>query len=576
MKRQAEEERTPGCSEVTTYYDQTRRDYKHFWHTGKHLSMHFGYSDSGTYRHDQAVVRMTRELATRAGIARGELVADLGCGLGGSSLWLAENIGCRVVGIDMNPRSLALATNGAERRGLRHLVSFRQADFPRLPFDSGSIDVAWFLESFCQAPDKYDTLREVHRVLRPAGRLVIADWLRMGDGEELDAWLRGWAIPGLPTAQEFHSWMSRLGFTKINIEDITARVMDSMRMLHRRAAILYPVGKVLEKLRLRTPVETGNIVAAINIYRSLVNRQSLYHITTGRKESEVQRGEAPLAELTTGPRVMSPSKKLAGEPGFEPGLRDPESRVLPLDDSPAVPPNAAGIGQKIRLWHPKVPNPMPLVRPPRLPPKAMRTFTSEEIFALFSLRLSPQDRALLTLLVDIGPRAQECANLTRGDVVPGYVTLRGKTGERVVPISGTTYRLLDALRPKGADSRQHVFMGKRGPLTYEGIYKVVRRMCRDAGIIGARASPHTFRHTFGTNYAASPACDPKVLQDIMGHRDFKTTLRYIQNNPRRMARNHRRCSPLREVTAAAQGALLREDVVTQAEAIVASRRGTNG
>ncbi len=273
-------------SKVTRYYDETLRDFKLIWHTGKHLSMHFGYSDEGgPYRHDQAVERMIRELATWAGIARGDLVADLGCGLGGSSLWLAENIRCRVTGIDMNPRSIALAANEAERRGLRHLLTFGEADFRRLPLDSGSIDVAWFLESFCHAPDKYDVLREVHRILKPAGRLVIADGLRIYDGgDELDAWLRGWSIPGLPTAQEIHSWMVSLGFTDINTEDITAQVKSSIRMLHRRATMLYPVGKVLEKLRLRTPVETGNIVAAINIYRSLVKGQWLYHITTARKE----------------------------------------------------------------------------------------------------------------------------------------------------------------------------------------------------------------------------------------------------------------------------------------------------
>ena len=66
-------------SEVTTYYDGTLRDYKLVWHTGKHLSMHFGYSDEGAYRHDQAVARMIRVMATRTGMARGDLVADLGC-----------------------------------------------------------------------------------------------------------------------------------------------------------------------------------------------------------------------------------------------------------------------------------------------------------------------------------------------------------------------------------------------------------------------------------------------------------------------------------------------------------------
>lgn len=230
--------------------------------------------------------------------------------------------------------------------------------------------------------------------------------------------------------------------------------------------------------------------------------------------------------------------------------------------------------KQVHLWHPEIPDPMPMVRPPPLnKSKAMRTFPAEQLYRLFSLPLCPRDRALLTLCLDVGPRAGECVNLTSQDVVPGYVVLRGKTGSRVVPISDTTYRLLDALRPKvPPDDSRHLFLGERGPLTYSGIYKVIRRLCKQAGITGRRSSPHTFRHTFATEYAAAEGCDPKVLQDILGHKDFKSTLRYIQNNPARMARNHARCTPLKVLAAAAQGSLFSEDLVSEAEEIVARVR----
>lgn len=218
---------------------------------------------------------------------------------------------------------------------------------------------------------------------------------------------------------------------------------------------------------------------------------------------------------------------------------------------------------------------MSLVRPPKLEKKAMRTFADAELFRLFSLPLSPRDRALVTLLLDIGPRANECANLLWQDVIPGYVVLRGKTGERTVPISEITHRCLQVLR-NGASGNQKVFQGKRGPLAYMGIYKLVRHLCHQAGINGRRCSPHSFRHTFGTNYAAAEGCDPKVLQDILGHKDFKTTLRYIQNNPRRMTQNHQRCTPLKLVAAAAQGSFFDKDqAVKEAEAILAQKEANH-
>ncbi|MBA7594291.1 Tyrosine recombinase XerC [subsurface metagenome] len=253
--------------------------------------------------------------------------------------------------------------------------------------------------------------------------------------------------------------------------------------------------------------------------------------------------------------------------------------IKPNSDSPGVEPETVharfrtirALYNQLELWHPKITNPMKLVRPPELKKKFMRIFADSELYALFSLPLSPRDRALSTLLLDVGPRAEECANLIWEFVIPGFVVLKGKTGSRTVPISETTHRRLLALK-NGAGIEQHVFLGERGPLSYQGIYKLVRHLCHQAGMDGKRCSPHTWRHSFATNYAAADGCDPSVLQDILGHKDFKTTLRYIQNNPIRMARNHQRCTPLKVLDRAAQGVLFEtSQAVEQAEAILAEK-----
>lgn len=119
--------------------------------------------------------------------------------------------------------------------------------------------------------------------------------------------------------------------------------------------------------------------------------------------------------------------------------------------------------RQIKLWHPDIEDPTRLMRSPRVRPRSMRTFSDEELWRLFSLDLTARERALLTLMLDVGPRAAECASVTWDRVMRGFVLLDGKTGERTVPISEVTYRRLQAIR----NGSKHVFVGKRGPLTYE-------------------------------------------------------------------------------------------------------------
>ncbi|MDP3062122.1 MAG: site-specific integrase [Chloroflexota bacterium] len=243
------------------------------------------------------------------------------------------------------------------------------------------------------------------------------------------------------------------------------------------------------------------------------------------------------------------------------------------------------IYRQMAQWHPDMANPMPLVRAPRVRAKAMRTFSPAELWAIFQQPLPPRDRGLLTLFLDNGVRVGEAASLTFGNIRPGYAVVTGKGGhEREVPISPATERLLLSLMPadnhRDGWERQPVFVGRVGrgrPLTTQGLYKIVRRWCRRAKLTGRRLSPHTFRHTFGTTYAENEKCNPKELQKIMGHQDFKTTLRYIQGTRRSMMANHQACSPLRAFEAMAQGQLFGEPrVLHEAEEIVRSLGGEHG
>src|SRR6185295_14669229 len=118
------------------------------------------------------------------------------------------------------------------------------------------------------------------------------------------------------------------------------------------------------------------------------------------------------------------------------------------------------------------------------------------------------------------------------DLEIGVLRARGKgSKERIVPIGReavlATRIYLDRGRPAlvGLRDDAHLIVNRRGGgLTRQGLYKIVQRYARDAGLEG-RMSPHTLRHTFATHLLAG-GCDLRSLQEMLGHADVATTQIY--------------------------------------------------
>ena len=272
--------------EVIEYYDQTRFDYNIAWANKENLAFHFGYYDENADKHAQALLNTNKILAEKAGVKSGDKVLDAGCGKGGSALWLAEHLNAFAVGITPVAAQVEDCREAAKEKELEAQTAFFQADFCHTPFEDQSFDVVWACESLCHAKDKLNFYKEAYRILKPGGRLIVAEYIRTNrplaeDAEQLlRKWLQGWAIPDLDTADEHHMKSSEAGFVNIKIKDYTPYAWISLKNLHKISLRWLWIGRILRSLRIRSKLQHNNHMASIYQFQALNKNYWFYgHIS---------------------------------------------------------------------------------------------------------------------------------------------------------------------------------------------------------------------------------------------------------------------------------------------------------
>ncbi|XP_050253301.1 tocopherol O-methyltransferase, chloroplastic [Quercus robur] len=220
---------------IAEFYDESSGVWEDIW--GDH--MHHGFYDPDSTvdvsGHRAAQIRMIDEALRFAGISedptkRPKSVVDVGCGIGGSSRYIASKFGAKCQGITLSPVQAQRANALAAAQGLSDKASFQVADALEQPFPDGQFDLVWSMESGEHMPDKAKFVNELARVTAPGGTIIIVTWCHRDlapTEESLQPWEKellnkicdSFYLPAWCSTAEYVKLLQSLSLRDIKAED---------------------------------------------------------------------------------------------------------------------------------------------------------------------------------------------------------------------------------------------------------------------------------------------------------------------------------------------------------------------
>ena len=165
-------------------------------HRGEHI--HHGYFLEPTDTKEKAQIQLIELLLERSNLPKGSTVLDVGCGIGGTSRYLASEHGCNVSGVTISGRQVEIArklssevvgATVADEKDAKfklgdgsvrflELDAEKMGDFFTAEPNKTTFDCVWISEAMSHLPNKELFFRNAALLLNPGGKLVVADWFK--------------------------------------------------------------------------------------------------------------------------------------------------------------------------------------------------------------------------------------------------------------------------------------------------------------------------------------------------------------------------------------------------------------
>lgn len=227
-------------AEIACYYEQSRWAYRIF-HSNDG-AMHMALNPDGVFD-KRGYWGQALEVERLIG-PNTESVLELATGKGFNLRYLAErHPHTSFTGVDLVAQHIAAARAKGDGRGN---LNFLEGDFQRLPFEAGTFDTLFVVESLCHATDLDKALHEARRVLRPGGRFVVIDGWRTASFESLPSDAQRAVVATEQAMSVGRPWViddwldavGRAGFEVVDHRDLTQQILPTVRRLERIARVV--------------------------------------------------------------------------------------------------------------------------------------------------------------------------------------------------------------------------------------------------------------------------------------------------------------------------------------------------
>ncbi|MGH7204081.1 MAG: class I SAM-dependent methyltransferase [Candidatus Levyibacteriota bacterium] len=191
---------------------------------------------------------MEDKLAQKLNVKENALVLDAGCGEGKVAIYLAKEYRFQIKGIDLLDWAIKNAKQNAAKEGVNQRTEFRVMDYSHLEFPDNTFDAVYTMETLVHAPHYKQVLHEFHRVLKPKGKLVLFEYSISPENKIpsklkkiLYQTIQNAAMPALFhfTHGTFPSILKEAGFTSIEVEDVSLRIIPLLEKFSRYADLPY-------------------------------------------------------------------------------------------------------------------------------------------------------------------------------------------------------------------------------------------------------------------------------------------------------------------------------------------------